>query len=214
MSEFSESSFLKKFKGLFQKKENASPRFSKEQATEQFTLLSAAGPEGQVSLANYQDGSTVMLNQFPPGTIIREKISDVGYDGVLNEPYLWHCIGDFDPTKKSIDVFSAIGSDETHSSTFRLSPHAIVTEKKFLSNNNNGSIEFTIGDPGIMNDIWIHQNPLFFSERVRDRVLRSPESRKTLEVAVMKWGTPIKTPSFEKSKSIHSLQPATQGSSV
>lgn len=150
--------------------------FTAERALEKFRLLSAVGKEGQEPKASYQKGSTIILSDLPPGTILREtyypdpdrnpiaivqeeidgklvnKDIDYGPPGPL---YFWYCLGSFNDKNKELMIFPSSvfidGNNTTETYIFyekgSWQNRTSFREEKIISSQ-QGKIEFIIGEIG------------------------------------------------------------------
>lgn len=190
------------FKRIFPDKKEDS-KFTGKQALEKFRLLAAAGPEGQTSRVTYGNGSVVILNQFPPGTILRERFYHQPTDTVQ---YIWWCIGEFDENKRQLTLFNAdinkIGMPEY----LHPDPTLTVFVRQVRANTPNGNVEYELGSqPGILIDLHLRQ---IGRGNVVKSYQESAGKRQTEQIDVIEFGTRVRQTRPERKTGLSELKPA------
>lgn len=189
------------FKKIFPDKKEG-PKFTGKQALEKFRLLAAAGPEGQTPRVTYGQGSVVILNQFPPGTILRERYYHQPSDTVQ---YIWWCIGEFDKYKQQLTLFNAdinkIGMPEY----LHPDPALTVTIRQVRANTPNGNVEYQLGSQsGILIDLHLHQ----IGKGIVKSYQESAGRRHTEQIDVIEFGTRVRQTRPERKPGLSELKPA------
>lgn len=200
----------RKLKDFFEKKQKPQ-RFTRDNAIEKFKLVAAAGSDGQEPIHSFEEGSTLILSDFPPGTILREKWANTEGSQEKNN-YLWWCVGDYDEESRVLEIFDAHGKGlKSSSSAFPAIPFLGVLRRKLTSDKKSGDIPYKIGNQGIITDFCLSQNPRYDKHPFWNKM---PETRHTIKVDVIEYGTKEKEKSEVKAtKRLGKLKLAPQGAS-
>lgn len=175
--------------------------FSKKDALAQFQLVAAAGPTGQVAANEYGAGNTVVFGRFPPGTILRERIINLDKS---DDQFFWWCTGTVDKNTGKQGLFMAHG-DKAYEEF--LTGEFAAVDKGLLPEAKNKNVEFEIGPWGCVVDMWMQQNIHDFAEEAQKGMLAMKDSRRTIKVDLIKWGTPVKEEQKQNAPNGVVLQP-------
>jgi hypothetical protein len=160
--------------------------FSEKDALAQFQMVATAGPTGQVPATEYGAGNTVIMNRFPPGTILRERCINLDKS---DDQYFWWCVGQADKKTGKMGFYMAEGSQAFEEF---LGGELKVVDKGMQSTSNNKNVEFEVGPWGTVIDLWMHQNIDSFPADLQENMLKMKDTRRTVRIDLMKWGTPVK----------------------
>lgn len=129
-------------------KKNEVGQFTFDQALERFKLLSSVGAEGQQILATFKSGSTIILSDYFPGTIIREKIEDMETQTRPRRVwYMFWCIGNSD--QSSVQVFRSASTLDPENPVYKIDVSekgwgVSIIQAKIISPKGLGRVEFKV----------------------------------------------------------------------
>jgi len=189
-------------------KGRAPRRFTGDNAIERFKLVAAAGSDGQEPIHSFEKGSSLILSDFPPGTILREKCFDSEHEEIS---YIWWCVGDYDKEKGVLEIFDANSTKLNPSSSVLLNvPHLRVIKRRLISERRNGEVDYKVGEPGSLVDFHLKNG---YDTHPQWR--RFPEARTTLKIDVIEYGTKVKEEKKGRvSRGLRKLQLAPKGAGV
>lgn len=186
MPEFSD--LPRKLRAFLEKKQ-APHGFTRDNAVEKFRLVAAAGSDGQEPILFFEKGSTLVLNDFPPGTILREKYVDSGPREKIC--YIWWCVGDHDEENKTLEIFDAFGKGLSRSSSVLPNiPLLGAIKRRLISERSDGDVDYKVGKPGILIDLVLKHRDSGYDGRPGWKKL--PETRHTIKIDVIEYGTRVK----------------------
>lgn len=196
-----------RLKRVFEKKPTT-PSFTRADAIERFKLVAASGPEGQEPVHSFEEGSVVVLNQFPPGTILREKAENEG-----KTEYHWWCIGSYDSERKQVTAYDASAPRmDYRSSVLSQSPNLGAITRRANSQNEKGDIDFKVGAKGMLVDLFLSHEAKY---AVHPFWSKLPEKRHTVKIDVIEYGTKVKKKKEKRSAPpLRQLVPSPSGVGV
>lgn len=203
--------FLSKLKGWVggsgsENKPEISDQDERQQVLEKFRLMGATGSEGQAPVASYGEGSTVILTDFPKGTILREKFINDDMPG--EENYVFWYVGGIDDKTGKFKLF-----DHNHPRLNRTLPYIVNAPKagclkREFEVDKAKRLEFEVGQPGTMLDLSFRRHPAEWFNQMYKK-------RSSLTVDVMEFGKRVKQDVKEKQRQpLGQLVPAPESQSI
>lgn len=187
------------FSGLPFNKERRVHEFTYNDAAMTLKLFSDQGTEGQAPQATFQEGSTIILSKYPPGTILRESIyysPDAERGGFIQ--YWFFVVGSYDAKKRQLSLFRSL-SRNGEREVYSLQDASIIESKLNITDEKKNEVNFEIGGD---------------EDSILDRCLRPGiiiKGRKTIKAEVMQMGVKQKLKVKDESKhSVRELKPIQQ----
>lgn len=170
--------------------------FTADDALERFVMLAGAGADGQNPVATYGDGTEVILNNFPPGTLLRETtVIKVPDQDLVGAEYVWWCVGNFHQQEGVLHLYDAYSviMDEAVSGPVLLLAEDMMACERRIAADRKGVVAKEIKDVdgrGTFFDMHLASQVEYAR---REDLQRLPDIRHTVEVDVMDMGTPVRS---------------------